>query len=125
MSIYDRIGGGAAVATAVDAFYSRVLADSELAPYFDGIDINRLKAHQRAFIAAAIGGPEHYDGRSMADAHASLGVTPRAFTRVVEHLVATLEELGVDEPTIGTIGATLAPLQADIVTADEPTLDSA
>ena len=66
MSIYDSIGGAAAVRAAVDDFYARVLADRRLAPFFARTDLERLKAHQRAFIAAAIGGPEIFAGRDMA-----------------------------------------------------------
>jgi hemoglobin len=117
MAIYDEIGGAAAVAAAVDDFYVRVLGDAALAPYFEGVEIGRLKAHQRSFIAAALGGPEIYAGRSMRDAHALLAITPDAFDRVVGHLVATLEGLGVPELTIGAIGARLMPLKDDIVAA--------
>ena len=53
----------------------------------------------------------------MADAHAGLNITPEAFAKVVDHLVATLTDLGVPETTIGAIGAKLAPLEADIVTS--------
>src|SRR3954451_11174566 len=62
MSIYDSTGGAPAVQAAVDNFYLRVLADSTLAPFFADADIQRLKRHQRSFIAAAIGGPEGYAG---------------------------------------------------------------
>lgn len=55
MSIYDSIGGPAAVRAAVDDFYARVLADPKLAPFFTGTDPHRLKARQRSFIAAATG----------------------------------------------------------------------
>lgn len=114
MSIYDEIGGAAAVSAAVDDFYRRVLADPPLAPYFDGTDVKRLKTHQRAFIAAAIGGPEPYLGRNMAEAHARLAITPEDFDRVVAHLVDTLDGLGVPAETIGAIGGTLAPLKSQI-----------
>ncbi|MGD9694861.1 MAG: group 1 truncated hemoglobin [Thermoleophilia bacterium] len=114
-SIYDEIGGAEAVRAAVDDFYVRVLGDPTLEGYFEGRDINRLKSHQRAFIAAAVGGPEIYAGRSMKEAHAGLDITSEAFDRVVEHLVATLDGLGVPAETIGTIGGALAPLKADIV----------
>jgi hemoglobin len=40
-----------------------------------------------------------------------------AFDRVVGHLVATLTSLGVDDATIGEVGAALSPLRSDIVTA--------
>ena len=117
MSIYDSIGGAPAVGAAVDDFYARVLADPRLAPFFTSVDLHHLKAHQRAFIAAAIGGSEIYQGRDMAAAHAGLAITDADFDAVVGHLVATLTGLGVPPETIGQIGGALAPLRADIVTA--------
>ena len=117
MSIYDSIGGAAAVRAAVDDFYDRVLADPDLAPFFTQTDLQRLKAHQRSFIAAAIGGPEIFAGRDMATAHAGLGITDSQFDAVVGHLVDTLTGLGVPTDTIGQIGAALTPLRGSIVTA--------
>lgn len=117
MSIYDSIGGATAVSAAVDDFYSRVLADPDLAPFFTGTDMQRLKAHQRSFIAAAIGGPAIYAGRDMGTAHAGRGITDANFDAVVAHLVDTLTGLGVPGDVVGQIGAALVPLRTDIVTA--------
>ena len=114
-SIYDEIGGKAAVAAAVDVFYGHVLGDPVLAPWFRATDMRRQKAHMRAFMAAALGGPRIYAGRDMAAAHAGLGIGDEAFDRVVGHLVATLGELGVPLATIGAIGEALAPLRAQVV----------
>lgn len=119
MSIYDTIGGADAVRAAVDDFYLRVLADPQLAPFFTATDLNRLKAHQRSFIAAAIGGPEIFSGRDMKTAHAGLNITDAEFDAVVGHLVDTLTGLGVPEETIAQIGGALMPLRADIVTERE------
>jgi hemoglobin len=116
-SIYDAIGGEAAVEAAVNEFYVRVLADPDLAGYFAVTDMRRLKGHQRAFITAALGGPQGYEGRPMADAHAGRGITPGAFDAVVGHLGATLASLGVPPDTIGVIAESLLPLKAQIVTA--------
>jgi hemoglobin len=124
VSIYDSIGGGPAVRVAVDDFYARVLADPQLAPFFTGVDLQHLKAHQRAFIAAAIGGSEIYQGRDMAAAHAGLAITDADFGAVVAHLVDTLAGLGVPGETIGHIGGALAPLRGDIVTAPADELAS-
>jgi hemoglobin len=104
----------------VDDFYARVLADPRLAPFFAGTDLSRLKAHQRSFIAAAIGGPEVFAGRDMATAHAGLAISDGDFDAVVAHLVDTLDGLGVPAEIIGQIGAALAPLRADVVTVRQP-----
>jgi len=53
----------------------------------------------------------------MGPAHAGLGITGEHFDKVVGHLVATLQDRGVEDATIGQIGAALSPLKADIVTA--------
>ncbi|WP_194917017.1 group I truncated hemoglobin [Catenulispora rubra] len=115
MSIYEAIGGAPALAAAVEDFYARVLADTELVGYFEGVDLERLKAHQRSFLAAAVGGSEIYAGRAMKEAHARLAVTQKHFDRVVGHLVDTLTELSVPADIIGDIGSKLIPLQEVIV----------
>ena len=115
MTIYEQIGASPAVSVAVDRFYERVTADPTLITYFESVDLARLKGHMRAFIAAAVGGPDPYLGRGMQDAHAHLKVTDAAFDAVVEHLVAVLIDLGVPFATVELIGATLAPLKAEIV----------
>jgi len=47
MALYDDIGGAPAVRAALDAFYPRVLADAKLSPFFQGVDIDRLKRTRR------------------------------------------------------------------------------
>ncbi|HEY3942069.1 MAG TPA: group 1 truncated hemoglobin [Acidimicrobiales bacterium] len=115
--IFDQIGGAGAVGTAVDIFYEKVLGDPQLRGYFAGTDLALLKRHQRAFLTAALGGPDAYAGRAMGPAHAGLGVTDAAFDAVVGHLAATLTELSVPDDTIGEIAAALLPLRSEIVSA--------
>jgi hemoglobin len=117
MTIYHEIGGRPAVAAAVEDLYARSLADTQVAPYFEGLDMARQKAHLRAFVAAALGGPQLYAGRDMRAAHAGLRIDGAAFDRVVRHLAAALGGLGVRTETIAAIADTLAPLRRQIVTA--------
>jgi truncated hemoglobin YjbI len=42
---------------AVDRFYDRLLADPQLAGFFDSVDMRRQRAHQKAFLAMPLGGP--------------------------------------------------------------------
>jgi hemoglobin len=114
-SLYARVGGQPAVAAAVDGLYDRILADPELRPYFEGVGIERLKGHQRAFITVALGGPDRYVGRPLDGAHLELGITHDAFAHVVAHLIATLRSLGVDQEAIDAIVGALGPLQPQIV----------
>jgi hemoglobin len=114
-SIYDAIGGASAVHAAVDLFYEKVWSDPDLVPYFEGVDRNKLKRHQRAFMSAALGGPREDAGRKISTAHRGRGITNDAFDRVVQKLADTLQELGVRSELIDRIAGTLAPLRSDIV----------
>jgi hemoglobin len=119
VSDYERIGGGPAVTTVVDAFYSRVLSDPQLSGYFTDVDIPRLKRHQVLLVSQVLGGPAQYDGRDLAAAHSGLGVTSDDFGRVVEHLVESMQEATVPPEIIGRVGGALAGSESDIV-ADQP-----
>jgi hemoglobin len=116
-SLYALVGGGPAVTAAVDGLYERILDDPELAPYFAGVGIDQLKAHQRAFITTALGGPERYAGHPLVEAHHHLQITDAAFTNVVGHLSEVLSTLGVRDETIDAIAGALAPLKTQIVSA--------
>ncbi len=110
-TIYDRIGGPEAIAAAVSRFYPKLLADPDLAHYFSGIDLAQLQRHQRAFLAAALGGPALYAGRDLGTAHAHLHIDTASFDKVAGHLVDTLVELNVDSDVISDVVATVAPLR--------------
>lgn len=116
-SIYERIGGQEALIAVVDDFYDRVLADTDLAGFFTGTNMPRLKGMQVEFFAAALGGPDEYRGRSMKEVHRGRGIARRHFDLVAGHLADALTAAGVPSETVDTIIATIAPLADDIVSS--------
>lgn len=105
-SLYDELGGAAAIDAAVDIFYRKVLADERIAHFFEDVDMERQAAKQKAFLTMAFGGPNNYTGRDMTRAHAHLvarGLNDGHFDAVVENLAATLRELGVSDERIGQV----------------------
>lgn len=114
-SIYEGIGGREALAAVVDDFYERVLADAELAVFFRGTNLSRLKGMQVEFFTAALGGPDEYRGRSMAEVHRGRGIAQHHFDLVAKYLSDSLLAAGVPEETTATIIGAIAPLSADIV----------
>jgi hemoglobin len=115
-TIYNEIGGAPAVTAVVDAFYERLVDDTDLAPYFAGKDMARLEAHQRALVTVALGGTsEEYNGKMMHPAHAGLAITGQALDKVLDHLLAVLTDVGVPPVTSAKILAILEPLRTDVV----------
>ncbi|TNC26965.1 group I truncated hemoglobin [Amycolatopsis alkalitolerans] len=119
-SIYDQIGGQEAITAVVDDFYLRVLADADLAPFFAGANMNRLKGRQVEFFCGALGGPDHYAGLSMREAHRGRGIGQAHFDRVATLLSDSLRQAGVPGPTVDQIIAAVAPLAGDIVSSAVP-----
>lgn len=116
-SDYQRIGGGRAVSAVVDRFYESVLGDPELAPYFVETDVNRLKRHQVLLVSQVMGGPADYDGRSLREAHDGMNISGDDFGRVVNHLVAALQEASVPDDVIARLGAQLGEAEKEVVQA--------
>ena len=117
ISLYDAIGGQAALVAAVDVFYRRVLADPELSPFFPAGVGARHRAYLTTFLGEALGGPRRYRGPDIAAAHRGLRISGVHFGLVAGHLVATLDELGVPRHLTDQIIGIVATLQPAVVTA--------
>jgi hemoglobin len=115
MSLYDEIGGDAAIDSVVSDYWHRVIGDDVLSPWFDGIDTDLLNSHLRAYLAVALDGPENYEGRSMRLAHTGLRVTDAAFDRLLAQMSAALRGIDLPEQTILRVESRLAPLRPVIV----------
>ncbi len=114
-SIFDQIGGAAAVEAAVEQFYQRVLVDPLLKPFFKDTNLNWLKKSQVRFFTTALGGPQIYKGADMKSAHAEMKIEEKHFGRVAQHLADTLRALKVPPPLIQQIMQTAGSLAPDII----------
>jgi len=118
VSTYESIGGEPALVTVVDDFYERVLGDPQLAPFFAGANMPRLKGRQVEFFAAALGGPDAYQGASMRRVHVGRGIGQADFDKVAFHLAGALAAAGVPAETIAQIAETITPLANEIVSRE-------
>lgn len=117
-SLYEQLGGAPAFDAAVEIFYRKVLGDARLAPFFDGVDMDRQMAKQKAFLTMVTGGPNQYTGKDMRTAHAHLvarGLTDVHFDAVVQHLGATLSELGASAAAIAKVAALAESVRGDVL----------
>src|SRR5579871_6898602 len=117
VSLYEEIGGRAALQAAVDVLYRRLLADPEPAGLFTHGVGPRHRAYVVTFLGEALGGPEGYRGPLLTDAHRDLGITDAQFDRAAAHLSGTLDELGVPRPLADQVIVIVAKLRWAIVTA--------
>lgn len=118
MSLYNDIGGEAAVNAAVDIFYRKVLKDERIKRFFDGVDMDKQAAKQKAFLTMAFGGPHNYTGADMRRGHAHLvakGLNDSHFDAVMENLGATLKELNVPDNLIAQAAAIAESTRNDVL----------
>jgi hemoglobin len=118
-SLFERLGGEAAIMAAVDIFYAKVLADEVTRPFFAGLDMSAQSQKQVAFMAWAFGGPDAYKGRDLRAAHRRLvtqmGLNDAHFDAVAKHLEATLEELGVAKELIDEALGIVAGVRGEVL----------
>jgi hemoglobin len=117
-TLFDRIGGSAAVNAAVDLFYQKVLADDSISHFFAATDMNKQAAQQKAFLSYAFGGGNNYSGKDMRAAHAPLvakGLNEAHFAAVAGHLQAVLEELNVPADIISEVMAIAGSTHDDVL----------
>lgn len=114
-TLFEKLGGAAAVDIAVDRFYERVLQDDRIKHFFADTDMVKQRNHQKAFLTYAFGGSEKYDGRYMRQAHKDLvakqGLNGEHFDAVAEDLMTTLKEMGVSDELLAEVAAVAAAPQ--------------
>jgi len=117
-TLYEKIGGEAAVDAAVELFYRKVLGDYRINRFFGKTNMEEQIAKQKAFFTMAFGGPNNYTGGDMRSVHAHLvkmGLNDSHFDAVMEHLGATLTELNVPGELIGQAAAIAESTRNDVL----------
>lgn len=114
-SLYDRLGGKAAITAVVDTFVARVAADTRINKKFARSDIPRVKSMLVDQICMQTGGPCTYSGRNMKEAHRDMKVTEGEFNALVEDLVAALNHFNVPQREQDELLAALGSMKGDIV----------
>lgn len=115
-TLMDKLGGAPALTAAVEEFYKRILADPELAIFFDDSSMTVLKMHQLAFMKVAFSKiPEDLDVMKLIkEKHARLfekGLNAKHFDKVASHFVGTLKFLNVPSNLIDECVAIIGPLR--------------
>jgi hemoglobin len=93
--LFDRLGGASALADIVKDMYRRVLSDPELAPFFEGVSMERLRNMQYHFLASAFDGPADYSGAELTKIHSGRGIKGPHFAKFCGHFADAMEAHGV------------------------------
>ena len=115
ITVYEKLGGDAAIDAAVNLFYEKVLADKRINHFFAHTDMNRQRNHQKRFLTQAFGGPALYSGKAMRAAHKHLNLKETDFNAVAENLVATLNDLNIPQPLINDTMQIVASVKSDVL----------
>jgi hemoglobin len=122
-SLYDRLGGVYNIAVVVDDLIDRVMVDPRLNanPRVDEAH-HRVSAQGFKFLATemvcwAAGGPQHYSGRSMGDAHRHLMITSEEWRAFMDDFQQALDKFAVPQPEQEELKAIVESTRESIVVA--------
>jgi hemoglobin len=100
-TIFDMIGGEAALKRLVDAFYARIEGDEVLRPMFPA-DLEPGKRYQLLFLMQYFGGPAQYAVERghprLRMRHSPFPIDMEARNRWLSHMLAAIDEVGIPEP---------------------------
>ncbi len=114
-SLYQKLGGKAAIDAVVDAFYVKVLADKRVKDFFADVSMDKQRRKQKEFLSAAFGGPLPWTGKDMRKAHTGMGLTEEHFNAIAENLVNTLKDFKVKQELIDQVVAIAVSTKDDVL----------
>lgn len=130
---YQALGGKDGVRKIVDTFLTLVLADPRIKDNFADFDIPQINQRLQEQFCELAGGPCRYTGqyrdkamdgpgpvRDMQSVHQDLKITDKMFNALAEDLQIAMEQNQVPSRYANKLIAKLAPMQRDIVTAQDP-----
>ena len=120
-SLYERLGGIYSIATVVDDLIDRVMNDPRLNAN-PAVNEAHHKVPPAGFkylvtemVGWASGGPQKYSGRSMADSHLHLHITPREWDAFMDDVQQSLDKFKVPTTEQAELRAIVQSTYGDIV----------
>ena len=123
-SLYDRLGGEAAITAVVEDFVGRAAADPAVNFVRAGTPklwdptpehLATLKKHLTQFICSATGGPQVYEGRDMKTVHEGMQISEAEFGAIAADLRASLITFNVPQKEQNELISIVATTQGSIV----------
>jgi hemoglobin len=122
-TLYERLGGVNSIAVVVDDFIDRIMVDPRLNAN-PAINEAHHKVPPPGFkylvtemVCWATGDPQKYTGRSMADTHRHLNITPKEWEAFMDDFQQTLDKFKVPLSEQAELKAIVQSTYGDIVVA--------
>src|SRR5881409_1569861 len=120
-SLYERLGGIYSIACVVDDLIDRVMTDPRLNAN-PAVNEAHHKVPPSVFkylvselVGMATGGPQKYTGRSMADSHRDMNITPKEWEAFMDDFQQTLDKFNVPAAEQAELKAVVNSTYGDIV----------
>jgi len=120
-TLYERLGGVYSIATVIDDLIDRIMVDPRL-------NANPLvdEAHHKVppagfkylvteMVCWAASGPQRYTGRTMADSHRHLNITPKEWEAFLHDFQQTLDKFAIPAVEQAELKAIVQSTYGDIV----------
>jgi hemoglobin len=114
-SLYERLGGAAAVSAFVGETIDRAASDPRMQRSFDKVNLQHVKDKLVEQICSLTGGGCQYTGDSMRDVHAGHKITNAEFFALVEVLRDSMRKRNVPLSARNELLEILAPMKRDVV----------
>ena len=121
-TLYEKLGGQAALDAFVPAFYQKVLADDRVNRFFQDVDMERQGRMLKSFLTMGFGGPDAYAGKSLRQGHKHLvdqGLNDEHFDAVAGHIKTTLEDLNVPAELVEQVMGAAGSLRSEVLNKPE------
>jgi len=120
VTLYERLGGAAGIRQIVDgavaAHMHNPLIKERFLPYEDRPErVEEIKQHTCDFFAAGNGGPDNYQGRSMAEAHRDMDIDPAEYEAASDDILTTMADLNYGREVRDEVHTILQSLKPEIV----------
>lgn len=114
-TLYDALGGEEAIATIVENFVLEIARDERVIDHFEVSNVQRFRVMMNQHLCLVADGPCAYEGDSMIDTHAGMGVTEADFNAIVEDMMAAMDKAGIALGPQNRLLARLATFRAEII----------
>jgi len=114
-SLYDQIGGKAAITQITDNFIRQIEFDREIFPYFAESNVDRFREKFEEHLCVQVNGPCEYTGDDMLAVHKGMNITEADFNRTVDLLINAMTDANVPHRLQNRILAKLAPMRSEMI----------